>query len=329
MDTFVEKNMNKIKSNTKLLLFMLVFYVFMQLVWWGYLLSQLNKEVFNNKIENIAFTSVNENERKNQSQIFTKKLKQRLWMIIGEGSVFIIILSSGVYRLIKVMNAENELNKRQHNFLLSVTHELKSPLASARLQLETILKRQLDKEKQDKIISNALNDLDRLNTLTNNILTATQIDNSHYQLNIENQNISKTTENIIQTIAFKNSKRTILSKIEAELYHFFDFDSYTSILTNLIENAIKYSNEQSTIMIELKRIEEKIELLVKDNGVGIPENEKSEIFKKFYRIGNEETRRTKGTGLGLFITRQLVEAHSGSIHVTNNSPNGSIFRILF
>lgn len=319
--------MNKNKSNTKLLLFLLVFYVLLQLVWWGYLLSELNKEVYKNKIENIAYTSINAGDRENQNFLLHQKLNHRLWMILGEGSVFLIILSIGVYRLVKVMNAEYELNKRQHNFLLSVTHELKSPLASARLQLETILKRNLDKDKHDKIISNALQDLDRLNTLTDNILTATQIENSNYVLDLSSINVSELTANILQTIVFKNPRRQIISKIEKDIIYKIDKDAFTSIIINLIENALKYSLDEFAVMVELKVIDNKLVLLVKDNGVGIEENEKKEIFKKFYRIGNEDTRKTKGTGLGLFITKQIVDSHKGSIVIENNNPAGSIFKI--
>ena len=96
-----------------------------------------------------------------------------------------------------------------------------------------------------------------------------------------------------------------------------------------IENAAKYSAKNSTIKVLLKKTGQTILLTVQDEGPGIIDEEKEKIFYKFYRIGNEETRNTKGTGLGLYIVKQLVEKHGGKISVKNNIPTGSIFEIIF
>ena len=95
----------------------------------------------------------------------------------------------------------------------------------------------------------------------------------------------------------------------------------------MIENAIKYSPADAEITVKLSGDEKNVMLTVKDTGIGIPGSEKTRIFERFYRIGTEETRKTKGTGLGLFIVKHVVEMHKGSIHVKNNSPRGSIFEV--
>jgi len=320
--------MDKRKSKSTLLLFLLVFYVMLQLLWWGYLLSQLNKEVVKYKIENISYTITTMQEREAENKLLEKKLQHRLWMILGEGSVFVIILAFGVYRLLKVMNAEAELNKRQHNFLLSVTHELKSPLASARLQLETVLKRHLEREKQDNIITNAITDLDRLNLLTDNILTAAQLENRNIQLKIKEENVSEALNRILNSMQLKKQNRKLHYKIANNIYYSIDANAFASIVTNLVENAIKYSSNDSVVEIFLTEKNEKLYLKVSDSGIGISDKEKLEIFKKFYRVGNENTRNTKGTGLGLFITKQLVDAHNGIIKVENNFNKGTTFTVV-
>jgi len=99
------------------------------------------------------------------------------------------------------------------------------------------------------------------------------------------------------------------------------------VIYNLIENAIKYSAADAEITVALTGDEKNAYLSVKDTGIGIPGSEKSRIFERFYRIGTEETRKTKGTGLGLFIVKHVVEMHKGSIQVKNNSPKGSIFEV--
>jgi K+-sensing histidine kinase KdpD len=108
-----------------------------------------------------------------------------------------------------------------------------------------------------------------------------------------------------------------------------DRTSFPSIILNLFENAVKYSPEQSTIVVALKTQANKIIFSIADEGIGIDSKEKALIFQKFYRVGNEEIRKTKGTGLGLYITDYLVKQHGGSISVKNNLPKGSIFEVSF
>ena len=101
------------------------------------------------------------------------------------------------------------------------------------------------------------------------------------------------------------------------------------LVNNLFENAVKYSEEHSRINIQLKKEDDKIKLMVCDEGLGIAEEDKDKIFQKFYRAGNEMTRKTKGTGLGLFIVQQVVNNHSATISLKNNLPKGTCFVITF
>ena len=123
--------------------------------------------------------------------------------------------------------------------------------------------------------------------------------------------------------------KKIISDIEPGIHFEIDKTSFPSIILNLLENAVKYSEADSTVTLTLKKNQNTIILSVKDEGAGISDEDKSMIFQKFYRAGNEETRSTKGTGLGLYIVNYLVEQHNGTISVKNNSPKGSIFEIIF
>ena len=198
------------------------------------------------------------------------------------------------------------------------------------MQLQTLQKHELDRTKQKEIISNAIHDTDRLNNLVENILLAAKIDNSVYILHKEKVNLSELiTENISQILASFKYKQKIILDIEPNILMHIDKSSFPSIFLNLFENAVKYSNENSTIAIRLKKQNNKIILSVTDDGIGISDVEKANIFKKFYRVGNEETRKTKGTGLGLYIVKYLIEQHQGTITVKDNSPKGSIFDAVF
>ena len=105
--------------------------------------------------------------------------------------------------------------------------------------------------------------------------------------------------------------------------------AFSSIVINLIENALKYSDQNSNILVALGLKSEGIVLVVKDEGSGISDEDKSKVFDKFYRGNDELRRKTKGTGLGLYIVKYLVSKHNGSILIKDNSPKGSIFEVTF
>ncbi len=310
--------------------YILVFYVVLQFVWWSYLMVEQNKEIYLLKSE------INLLKHDAPSEIIIKgnelnaKLHSRWIMIAGEGSVFIALLLAGIFQIRKSFKKETALANQQKNFLLSVTHELKSPIASTKLQLQTLQKHQLDRDKQQEIIANAISDTDRLNNLVENMLLAAKIENSVFTIHKEEYNLSEyITEGINQTINSFKYKHTIVLNIAPNIFMNIDRTSFPSIILNLFENAVKYSPDNTSINLLLKQENNKIVLSVADEGAGISEEEKENIFKKFYRIGNEETRKTKGTGLGLYIVDYLVKQHNGSVSVKNNAPKGSIFEVIF
>lgn len=310
--------------------YLLVVYVFLQFIWWSYLMVKLNNEVLQQRLQIIELSNTNPSAIVFAKSELHHKLQKRWLMIAGEGTVFLILLISGFMQTRKIFKKEAELNNRQKNFLLSVTHELKSPIASAKLQLETLLKRELSKEKQKEILTNALNDTERLNALVENVLIATRLEDSNYKLLRANINLSELIEKEIAKLAahFQLEKKHILQvEVESDIYFMTDAFAFVSILNNLYENAIKYSTSEPILKISLRKKDEQLELLFEDNGIGISESEALLIFDKFYRVGSEETRKNKGTGLGLYIVRQLVRNHNGTIKVRKNSPKGSIFEI--
>ncbi len=282
-----------------LTIFYLLFsYVILQFCWWAYLLVQANPA--------------------------------KAGMIMGEGSVFVALLVFGAFRLRKAMNEEKALHQQQKNFLLSVTHELKSPLAAIKLYLETILKRDLDKEKQQNFLQNSLKDIERLDTLVENMLIATKIESKSYNYQKDQVAISKLVEELVASSATKlTNKRKIATDIEPALYVTGDQFALSLVITNLLENAVKYSTEGSLITVKLHANVSQVHFTITDEGVGVPDVEKQKIFDKFYRIGNEDTRSTKGTGLGLFIVKQIIDNHGATIKVKNNQPQGSTFEVVF
>lgn len=318
------------KSRPLFWFYILLVYVFLQFSWWTYLMFQLNTESIRLKTEINLLKGESPEEIILKGNELNDKLHNRWLMVSSEGAVFVFLLLLGGYQIRKTLTKETELAQQQKNFLLSVTHELKSPLASTKLQLQTLQKHELDRAKQKEIIANAISDTERLNNLVENILLASKIENSAFPLNKEEYNLSEyITEGMNQTINLFNYSQKVILNIEPNIRMKIDRTSFPSIILNLFENAIKYSPENSTITIGLKKQNEKIILSVSDQGEGISDIEKERIFQKFYRVGNEEVRKTKGTGLGLFITKYLVEEHNGVIVVKDNAPKGSVFEVTF
>lgn len=290
----------------------------------------LNNEIYYLKTELNLLKGTSPDEVVVKGNELNEKLHTHWMMIFGEGLVFMAVLILGIFQVRKTFRRETSLALQQQNFLLSVTHELKSPIASAKLQLQTLQKHELSREKQKEIIADAINDTERLNNLVENILLAAKIENDVFTLHREKQNLSQyLREGMNQTIRSSNHKQVVVLAIEPDIYFPIDRTTFPSIVLNLFENAVKYSPADSTITVGLKKRDQKIVLSVADEGGGISEREKQHIFQKFYRVGSEETRKTKGTGLGLYIVDYLVKQHDGTIAIKNNSPNGSVFEIVF
>ena len=251
-------------------------------------------------------------------------------MIMGEGAVFLLIFITSAYYLKKAIKKERNLHEQQRNFLLSVTHELKSPLASIKLYLQTILKRDLEKEKRDSFLKNSLKDIERLDDLVENMLIATRIENRSYSFPKEHFNFSEVVGKVAERLQGHTcSSQTIRCKLDQDIYLTGDKFALSLVVSNLIENAVKYSPPCEEIRVELQQKSNIISFSVTDKGIGIKDDEKLRIFNKFYRVGSEDTRKTKGTGLGLYIVKQVLDIHHALIKVKNNRPAGSIFEITF
>ncbi|CDS99530.1 MULTISPECIES: sensor histidine kinase [Sphingobacterium] len=280
------------------LFYFLVFYATSQLIWWGVMLARFQPE--------------------------------RKSMIIGEGIFFLLIFLWGALRLKKLFVREQKLQQQQQNFLLAITHELKSPLASVKLYIQTILKRDLDKEQQQVFLTNSLKDIERLDDLVENVLITTKLESRNYNLPKEKFNLTELVEQIVDRLQ-KNACRTqvLKPKLDADIMLYADKFAISNVVTNLIENAIKYSPPCANVVVKLTNEAQGIIFSVSDHGIGISDAEKKLIFNKFYRVGSEATRKTKGTGLGLYIVKTVLQKHNASIKVKDNTPSGSIFEVTF
>jgi signal transduction histidine kinase len=213
--------------------------------------------------------------------------------------------------------------------MMAVTHELKTPIAVAQLNLETLQKRQLDEDKRQMLISNTLQEANRLNTLCNNILFAAQLDAGAYTTTKQEVNFSDLLEGCVDSFKKRFSARIIEEKINESIYIIGEPLLLQMLVNNLIDNANKYASKGTPITVSLYQTNNQVEFSVADLGEGLAEDEKKKVFEKFYRVGEENTRKSKGTGLGLYLCKKIVQGHGGKIFVSNNQPQGSIFTVVF
>ncbi len=308
---------------------LLVFYVLFQFIWWAFLIIDLNNEIYTHKIENVSLKNLTPEQRIEEINFLEKKITNRRWMVIGEGGVSLALLFWGTFVMVGAYKKEMLLARQQKNFLLSITHEFKSPLAAIKLYLQTLLRHDLDKEKEHSFINSAISDTDRLNNLVENALLANLIDHKGYSFSKEDINFSALIRLMTQKFQQMPDHGTLSIKIEDGKYIHGDKNALNILINNLLENAWKYSPDDKNISVKVMSVKDKVILEIGDHGIGIPDKEKQKIFAKFYRVGNEETRRTKGTGLGLFICKYIIDKHDAKIEIKDNQPHGTIIRLDF
>jgi signal transduction histidine kinase len=318
----------KSRSRSIIILSILFGYILLQFLWWEILLVKQNGIIINEKQKLVELSTTNEEQLREEINLLHHKKKMQTVMIVSEGTVFLLLLLFGLYKIKQAMDKETALNNQQKNFFLSVTHELKTPISATKLQLQTMQKQKLDDDTRGQLIRNALQETERLNVLIDNILLASRLENNEFTFSHSRQNLSELVSSIVERYypaELKNGE--LICNIGEQIYAQIDQHAFPSVITNLIDNALKYSTEVKKITLSLLQKKNQVILAVSDEGIGISDEEKPRIFSRFYRAGNEDTRRTKGTGLGLYIVNYIVQKHNGRVRVSDHKPRGTNFEV--
>lgn len=302
----------------------LLAYIIAALVWWFIALYQQNEIITQFKRNNSTLSSTNYSSSK-----IEEDRQRRIHQYVGEGVTFLLFIIGGAVFIFRIVRRQFKQSLQQQNFMMAVAHELKTPIAVTKLNLETIQKHKLNEEQQSRLLGNTLQEANRLNDLCNNMLVASQIEGGGYNMINEQINLSYLVKNCIHDFVIRFPKKTITANIEDDVFLNGDYLLLQLAINNLVDNAIKYSDHNSPVTTILQHRNNVVQILIKDEGKGIADEDKKKIFEKFYRAGNRHTREAKGTGLGLYLTKKIVEQHKGSIVVTDNIPQGSNFVIDF
>ena len=251
------------------------------------------------------------------------------WLILTEGLLLLISILVGVYVIFLYWTRQSALVREQRQFISQVTHELKSPLASLQLHLETLRRHQPNPERQAAFLETMLSDTSRLNGLIDNLLSANRVGQKHWLLNLQTIDFSAFVESYFRARQFTLPKAGKLSlNIKPGIYAAIDQEAMETVLRNLLENAVFYSDNSPVITVSLSSDTEKCYLNFADCGRGIELKEQKKIFNMFYRI-RRKNENIRGTGLGLFIVNATVRRHHGRVKVeSKGTGQGTTFRII-
>ena len=308
-----------------ILYWFLLAYILAALIWWFIALNTQNHQMAQYETEQLKQTDATYRARFNKISSLEKR---KTAQYIGEGVTFFLLIVAGAVFVFRAVRRELRISQQQQNFMIAITHELKTPISVAKLNLETMQKRKLDEHQQQRLIQTTLEETNRLNALCNNMLLSSQIEAGGYRLTNEETNISQLTGNCVQDFITRYPHQKIEANIAPDIFVNGDRLLLQMLVNNLIDNAIKYGAKELPVTVLLSEANTKITLQVKDLGKGIAAEEINKIFNKFYRVGNPATKAAKGTGLGLYLCKNIAKQHNANISVTDNSPSGTIFTVI-
>lgn len=297
-------------------------YIIAALTFWFISLRSQSMEIINLKHE---LLSKNDTEYVQKIAVLQKEKKAKTVQYVGEGLTFLVLITAGAIFVFRMLRKQLNLSRQQHDFVMAVTHELKTPIAVTKLNLETILKRSLSDEQQKRLLKNTLVESERLNALCNNMLLL----NDTVATPNESQERFLLNDLLVECIEEQNNRlyqRKILLHIDDDIYITTDKTLLKLAVNNLLDNAQKYSPKETPITVNSFTKDRTIFIEVVDQGKGVKKEEEKNIFRKYYR---SEDNKAKGTGLGLYVTRRIIKQNGGKLKYRPNIPSGSIFSISF
>ena len=238
------------------------------------------------------------------------------WLLLVLGSLFFLVVMIGLVWMCAWLVREMRLNQRQHAFLDAVTHEMKTPLASFRLYLDTLARHDPDAEQRREFLERMRGDLDRLDATIEQVLAAARAEELRRVVLEGCVDLLSVIRPCIREVLERHRLPPEAVRLEAarESQVRGDPAELSLVFANLLENAVKYSDAPVDVRVEVSEAREgRVQIAIADRGIGIPQRELRKIFQRFYRVGRDVQRQAAGLGLGLFVVRSLVRRHGGRV----------------
>ena len=246
------------------------------------------------------------------------------WVILFGAGILMLFLLLGIIVIYTYYRKQAGLTLAHQNFISSVTHELRSPLTSVQLYLDTLLMRDPEEQLRRSFLARMQEETERLAALIQNILWVSRAQRLKIEYAFEcipfSERLSAYLDEKRQKHGWRGEELT--ARIEPDARLRCDWDNLKIALDNLVENAVRYSPADLRLEVTLRKSGDRCVLTFQDQGVGIPRVHQRHVFKMFYRVGDEMTRSVKGTGLGLFIVKNIVQAHGGRVSVRSEGVEG-------
>jgi len=241
-----------------------------------------------------------------------------LMLLLGGG------LLAGVFA---VSRRQMELSAMKTEFIATISHELRTPLSLIRLHAETLYHRRIPDHKADRYLKTILVESERLTGMVNNVLDFSRVERRLIRVHLEQADLPALCRHIIESFDFRLEQDGFLVEqhIAPDIVAWIDPDAFSQVLFNLIDNAIKYSEDEKHITISLECLNGLVTLRVADRGIGVPDKFKKSIFDDFTRVDDPRVSARRGSGIGLSVARRLIDEMNGRIEVSDNMQSGSVF----
>ncbi len=304
---------------------LLLIYMIAALIWWFIALESQNQKVYRDHLQQLSITA--EDYAPKQEKLMQASDRKSM-QYVGEGVTFLLVILAGAVFVFRSVRKEFKLSLQQQDFMMAVTHELKTPVAAIQLNVQTIQKRKLEQKHQDIMLDGVVKECNRLNMLTQNILLTSQFESGVYNGTKQQINLTKIVKQTVDEYVLRYPNRKLIYKLPVIAFHIKgEANMIQMVISNLLENALKYSTEDKPVTIQLMQDKHEVHLMVMDEGIGLPVEERKDIFKKFYRSQSHSNLNVKGTGLGLYLCKKIITDHKGNLNVSDNIPKGLIFSI--
>jgi signal transduction histidine kinase len=258
-----------------------------------------------------------------QAKVLLEATASTTRMLMFEGAFLGLMLLASVALVLRSMQREMRTARRQQNFLSAVTHELKSPLASARLYVESLELGRADGEKRQRYLKHAREDLDRLRDMIEDLLQSARLSTTGPELIPSRIELAETVDRVLALMKQEHVTNNAEVSFEGAPVHVnVDGAAVETVVRNLLSNAVKYGGEPAHIDVRVGREDDRALLVVRDHGPGL--NGAKDIFDPFVRGGDEMVRTRQGVGLGLYLVDQLVRASGGSVHARDDLAGGGL-----
>jgi two-component system phosphate regulon sensor histidine kinase PhoR len=237
----------------------------------------------------------------------------------------------GLFTLIRDEKRKKRMTTLRSDFVSNVTHELKTPLTSINMFAESILLGRVKSEKDLKKYANVIvKESERLKRMINNILDFSRKENDKLRYHLKECDLLDVVNSTMEEMNYwlEINKFDVTLDLQQKIIAVVDPDGIKQVLSNLISNAIKYSVIKKKLIVRLYKKEGKAFIEVEDQGIGIPENKHKSIFEKFYRVNSKKNENIGGTGLGLTVSKDIIEAQNGKLLVSSILGKGSKFTIV-